>query len=81
VASKAVGFLVASLKRITTSNFDVYFSLWRNGGANWHKELKNWEAEEESSWTLVTRKKPSKKVVRFASPIKQPSPVHNIGTW
>jgi hypothetical protein len=45
------------------------------------KELKNWEAEEESSWTLVTRKKPSKKVVRFASPIKQPSPVHNIGTW
>jgi hypothetical protein len=40
-------------------------------------ELKNWEEEEESSWTLVSRKKkPSKKVVRFASPIKQPSPVH-----
>jgi hypothetical protein len=39
VASKAVGFLVASLKRITTSNFDVYFSLWRNGGAKRVEEL------------------------------------------
>jgi hypothetical protein len=47
VASKAVGFLIRALKRVTTRNFDVYFHLWRDGGANWQKELSNWEDKEE----------------------------------
>jgi hypothetical protein len=76
VTSKAVGFLVRALKRITTMNFDVYFHLWRDGGANWQRELHDWEDEEERQWTLVTKKKsPKAKHVRFSSPIKLPSPI------
>ena len=33
VASKNVGLLVRALKRITTDHFDIYFHLWRDGGA------------------------------------------------
>jgi hypothetical protein len=76
VASKAVGFLIRALKRVTTKNFDVYFHLWRDGGANWQWELSAWE-EEEHRWTLVTKKKKGSKSkhVSFSSPIKLPSPV------
>jgi hypothetical protein len=74
VASKAVGFLVRSLKRITTKKIDVYFHLWRDGGANWQIEFKDWEKEEEDQWTVVTNKKCGKaKQIRFSSPIKLPS--------
>jgi hypothetical protein len=38
VPSKLVGFSVCELKRIITKHFDVYFHLWRDGGANWFKE-------------------------------------------
>jgi hypothetical protein len=34
IASQAVGFLVKALKHVTTKNFDVYFHLWTDGGAN-----------------------------------------------
>jgi hypothetical protein len=44
VSNKQVGFLIQSLKRITTEQFDVYFHLWHDGGANWVKE-KNQVAE------------------------------------
>jgi hypothetical protein len=77
VAYKAVGFLVRALKRITMKNFDVYFHLWRDGGANWQHELRDWEDEEEGQWTLVTKKKiPKVKHVNFSSPPmkKTPSP-------
>jgi hypothetical protein len=75
VASREVGFLIAAKRRITTEFFDVYFYLWRNGGASWQLELKRWE-EEEAAWTLVSRKKKtsSSRHVHFASPIRQPSP-------
>jgi hypothetical protein len=73
VASKAVGFLVRALKRITTKNLNVYFHLWRDGGANWPKEFRGWE-DEEGQWTLVTKKWcSSSKQVRFSSPTKLPS--------
>jgi hypothetical protein len=76
VASHEVGFLITSLKRITTNFFDVYFHLWRDGGANWKLEFRKWEEEEEASWTKVSRRKKVNpdKHVRFASPIKQCSP-------
>jgi hypothetical protein len=59
VASKEVGFMITTLRRITTAFFDVYFHLWRDGSPNWRKELCKWE-EEDSSWMLVTRKRKSK---------------------
>ena len=34
VASKHVGLLIRSLRRITTAHFDAYFHLWRDGGDN-----------------------------------------------
>lgn len=34
VASKAVGFMVHDLRRVITRHFDVYFHLWRCGGAD-----------------------------------------------
>jgi hypothetical protein len=76
IASKKVGLMVSSLKRITTTHFDVYFHLWRDGCLNWKLEFRRWEEEEACSWTLVSRKRKSKssKVVRFASPIRQRSP-------
>jgi hypothetical protein len=32
VASRHAGFMVRDLNRVTTSHFDVYFHLWRDGG-------------------------------------------------
>jgi hypothetical protein len=75
VASKDVGFLICNKKRITTDSFDVYFHLWREGGANWQQEFKLWEEEEEESWTVISRKKNRfPKKAHFSSPIKQSSP-------
>lgn len=76
VASKSVGFLVYSLKRIITDHFDIYFHLWRDGGANWVRERKLWFQEEEEKWTRVSyqkRKKHSKRV-SFARTLNQSSP-------
>lgn len=72
VASKKVGFMVRSLRRITTKHFDVYFFLWQGGGANWKADLRSWEREEEEEWTMVSRKKKVAKAkqVSFSSPIR-----------
>jgi hypothetical protein len=35
VASRHVGFAIRDLNRIVTEQFDVYFHLWRDGGADW----------------------------------------------
>ncbi|KAJ1283789.1 hypothetical protein BS78_03G153700 [Paspalum vaginatum] len=78
VASKAVGFHICSLKRIIAKHFDVYFHLWRGGGAHWQLEKKLWIEEEEKQWTKVSRKKkPTKgnsKKVTFAHKLVQESP-------
>lgn len=76
VASKAVGYLVLDLRRAITQHFDVFFYLWRDGGADWKKDRVAWEKEEERSWILVTSKKSKRlaKKVSFASPVKQCSP-------
>jgi hypothetical protein len=42
IASRHVGFAVRDLKRITTEHFDVYFHLWRDGGADWFREWGLW---------------------------------------
>jgi hypothetical protein len=53
VASKVMGFLMQALKHVTTKHFDVYFHLWQDGGANWRKELSDWEDEEDGQWMVV----------------------------
>ncbi|KAJ1296587.1 hypothetical protein BS78_01G313000, partial [Paspalum vaginatum] len=50
----AVGFHICSLKRIIAKHFDVYFHLWRGGGAHWQLEKKLWIEEEEKQWTKVS---------------------------
>ncbi|CAN6196784.1 unnamed protein product [Urochloa humidicola] len=81
VSCKSVGFMVYELKRIITEQFDVYFHLWRDGGANWEREERNWIREEEQSWTEVRSKKEKvrqknreAKKVRFATKLTQDSP-------
>jgi hypothetical protein len=77
VASRFVGFDVYAHKRIITAHFDVYFHLWRDGGANWKKELDKWKREEEASWQKVSphkRKVSHIKRVSFARKLIQDSP-------
>jgi hypothetical protein len=57
VASRKVGFAVSDLKRIITPHFDVYFHLWRDGGANWECELRLWKEEEAASWQTVLHRR------------------------
>jgi hypothetical protein len=70
VSTKHVGFAVTERKRIISDQFDVYFHLWRDGGANWFRE---W-----SKWQQVSRRhrKPKKlKHVSFAKNLVQDSPI------
>lgn len=83
VANKAVGFHVYSLRRFIADHFDAYFHLWRDGSANWEKEKRPWELEQQRHWTEVINKhkkckaKSSKKVTRKISSPK-PSPVKSL---
>ncbi|TVU03252.1 hypothetical protein EJB05_51223, partial [Eragrostis curvula] len=78
VANKQVGFSVCALKRIISQQFDVYFHLWREGGDNWISEKNKWDAEEDSSWTMVSRQRKKSlanpKRVSFSEKLVQDSP-------
>jgi hypothetical protein len=85
VASKKVGLFIVSHRRMIARNFDVYFHLWRDGGADWMRERELWQKEEEEQWTVISSKR--KKIkgknspyhhcksVRFATKLIQDSPV------
>jgi len=45
VSCKQVGFHVYRLRRVISSQFDVYFHLWNNGMPNWECEKRIWEEE------------------------------------
>jgi hypothetical protein len=78
VASKKVGFMVLSLKRVITDSFDVYFHLWRNGGPNWRREYEIWCQEEDDQWTIVKGwniKSNTVRLVSFAKNLVQDSPI------
>jgi hypothetical protein len=67
-----VGFHVHSLRRFIGDHFDAYFHLWRDGTANWEKEKRLWDLEQEREWSEVMsrskkRKAKSSKKVTFAS--------------
>ena len=84
VFSIEVGFFIYRLRRITTSQFDLYFHLWSNGMPHWENEKWAWELEQEKEWTVILsraekrqmKKKESRKKVRFAQPVVQPSSQH-----
>ena len=65
-----MGLFVRALRRITTDHFDVYFHLWRDGGADGLCEWRRWKKDEEDSWTTkISRKnkcKLSSKKVSFS---------------
>jgi hypothetical protein len=79
VALRHVGFAVCDLNRITTEYFDVYFHLWRDGGADWFREWEKWQREEDASWHHVVSKRnhvpASNKHVSFAPKLVQDSPL------
>jgi hypothetical protein len=53
MANKAVGFHEHSLRHFIGDHFDVYFHLWRDGIANWEKEKRLWDLEQEREWSVV----------------------------
>jgi hypothetical protein len=67
VSTKQVGFTVSELKRIISDHFDVYFHLWRDGGANWYREWNKWQEEENASWQHVSRHHSKAKVLKHVS--------------
>lgn len=56
VCSKAVGIWIYNLCSFICKDFHARFHLWRDGGPNWQKEWMLWCAEQNSEWTLVSRK-------------------------
>ena len=56
VSCKQVDFHVYRLRRVITSQFDIYFHLWSNGTPNWEKEKRLWEEEQEREWSKVLAK-------------------------
>jgi hypothetical protein len=65
VSCKTVGFMVCEHKRVISEQFDIYFHLWRDGGANWIREEKHWSQEEEQSWKKISHQK--RFIIRFGS--------------
>ena len=57
VASKAVGFLVNSLRVFSSAEFKCFFHLWGNGGPSWQREFKFWQSECQQEWILVSPNK------------------------
>jgi hypothetical protein len=71
VANKNVVFHVYNIRRFIGDHFDAYFHLWRDGAADWEREKRLWEIEQELQWTMVMSKSvkrvaKSKKKVHFA---------------
>lgn len=71
VANKNVGFHVYKIRRFIGDHFDAYFHLWRNGSADWEREKRLWEIEQERQWTKILSKSSkrvakTKKKVHFA---------------
>jgi hypothetical protein len=58
VISKAVGSMVYNLRSFSCPSFVCHFFLWGSGGPNWSRERSLWIAEQESSWQLVSRRRP-----------------------
>lgn len=48
-----------SLKSYECSAFMVFFNLWGNGGPDFIREFRQWEEEEQRSWTFIGKKKSS----------------------
>ena len=81
VSCKQVGFHVYHLRRVITSQFDIYFHLWSNGTPNWEREKRLWEEEQEREWSTVlykstkkSIKKANNKRVSFAKNLVQKPP-------
>jgi hypothetical protein len=53
VFSKDVGFLIYKLRRVITTQLDIYFHLWNNGSPHWEREKRAWEIEQKKEWTRV----------------------------
>lgn len=39
--------MVYNIRHVITDHFDIYFHIWRDGGADLRREKLAWEVEEE----------------------------------
>lgn len=62
VCSKSVGLWIYNLRSYFCNDYHARFFLWRDGGPNWRREWYLWTTEQQSEWTVVTRKSNSRKV-------------------
>jgi hypothetical protein len=81
VSCKQVGFHVYRLRRVISSQLDVYFHLWNNGTPHWEREKRLWEEEQEKEWFTVLSKstkrlikKTNNKRVSFVENLVQKAP-------
>ncbi|TVU04267.1 hypothetical protein EJB05_50163, partial [Eragrostis curvula] len=78
VHSKAVGFLINSLRSFSCQLFAIHFTLWGNGGPNWQREFAKWCEQQDQEWTLVTRKRSYAAVVRDQAARVRPPPMKTV---
>lgn len=59
VASKDVGFFIVNIRSFSCEQYLLTFHLWRKGGPDWRRKFKLFLAEEERSWQLTSKRRPS----------------------
>jgi hypothetical protein len=59
VANRHVAFFLLGKRSYQCKSFKCYFHLWSEGGPNWQREFKLWQAECDKEWTLIS---PTKRV-------------------
>uniref|UniRef100_A0A0E0A9C2 Uncharacterized protein n=1 Tax=Oryza glumipatula TaxID=40148 RepID=A0A0E0A9C2_9ORYZ len=64
-----MGIWIYNLRSFICKDYHARFHLWRDGGSNWQREWRLWSAEQNSEWTLVSRKSKKQSTAR-SKPVK-----------
>jgi hypothetical protein len=56
VTSSAIGFEIYNLSKFCNTDFELFVSLWGNGGPNWISEEKKFYREQDQEWKQVQKK-------------------------
>jgi hypothetical protein len=62
VASRVVGFHIYHLRSYSCDQYKIFFNLWSNGGAQWTREVENFQREESEQWTSVHHRRNKRKL-------------------
>jgi hypothetical protein len=62
VASRVVGFHIYHLRSYSCDQYKIFFNLWSNWGAQWTREVENFQREESEQWTTVHHRRNKRKL-------------------